>query len=80
MKYFSILAGRAGRSDDKGNVLIQKLKNLTSTGIENIDLDTFSEKEKFFSFRRSKKMDEIDYGRCNFLTSLEGSPEYIFRF
>jgi len=32
--------------------------------VENIDLDTYSEKEKFFSFRRSRKLGENDYGRC----------------
>ena len=32
--------------------------------LENIDLDTFEEKEKFFSFRRSIKLEEKDYGRC----------------
>ena len=32
--------------------------------IENIELDTYAEKENFFSFRRSKKLGEKDYGRC----------------
>ena len=32
--------------------------------IENIDLDTYAEKENFFSFRRSTKLKEKDYGRC----------------
>ena len=32
--------------------------------IENIDFDTFSESKKFFSFRRSKQVGEVDYGRC----------------
>jgi len=32
--------------------------------IENIDLDTYEEKENFFSFRRSRKLGEKDYGRC----------------
>ena len=32
--------------------------------IENVDLNTFVEKEKFFSFRRSRKLKEKDYGRC----------------
>ena len=32
--------------------------------VENIDLDTFTEKENFFSFRRSRKLGEKDYGRC----------------
>ena len=32
--------------------------------VENIDLDTYAEKENFFSFRRSVKLKEKDYGRC----------------
>ena len=32
--------------------------------LENIDLDTYAEKENFFSFRRSVKLKEKDYGRC----------------
>jgi polyphenol oxidase len=32
--------------------------------VENIDLDTYEEKDKFFSFRRSRKLGEKDYGRC----------------
>jgi polyphenol oxidase len=31
---------------------------------ENIDLDTYAEKRNFFSFRRSTKLKEKDYGRC----------------
>ena len=36
-----------------------KLKN-----IENLEMDTFSEKETFFSYRRSNLYKENDYGRC----------------
>ena len=32
--------------------------------VENIDLDTYAEKDNFFSFRRSRKLKEKDYGRC----------------
>ena len=32
--------------------------------IENIDMDTFSEKEFFYSYRRSQLNKEKDYGRC----------------
>jgi len=32
--------------------------------VENIELDTYAEKENFFSFRRSRKLEEKDYGRC----------------
>ena len=32
--------------------------------VENIDFDTYTYKENFFSFRRSRQMGEKDYGRC----------------
>jgi|TARA_B100001093_G_scaffold505002_1_gene561643 polyphenol oxidase len=32
--------------------------------VENVDLNTYAEKENFFSFRRSVKLKEKDYGRC----------------
>ena len=40
---------------------------LIELGIKNIDhikMDTFSNKENFFSYRRSKRHNEKDYGRC----------------
>lgn len=41
-----------------------KIKKFDIKYIENIDFDTFSQKENFFSYRRSKQMGEKDYGRC----------------
>ena len=41
-----------------------ELFNLNIKNIENIDIDTYSEKEKFFSYRRSCINKEADYGRC----------------
>jgi len=38
--------------------------------VDNIDFDTFSDKENFFSFRRSKQAGEKDYGRCISVISL----------
>ena len=32
--------------------------------VDQINKDTFSQKSNFFSYRRSKKLDEKDYGRC----------------
>lgn len=32
--------------------------------IDQIDKDTFSQKSNFFSYRRSTKLDQKDYGRC----------------
>jgi YfiH family protein len=47
-----------------------KFEKLELNCIENIDFDTFSENENFFSFRRSKKIGEKDYGRCISVISL----------
>ena len=41
-----------------------KFEKLNVNYVENIDFDTFSENKNFFSFRRSKQLDEHDYGRC----------------
>ena len=41
-----------------------KIGKFNIKSIENIDLDTYEEKENFFSFRRSRKLGEKDYGRC----------------
>ena len=41
-----------------------KISKFNVDYIENIDLDTYNEKENFFSFRRSRKVGEKDYGRC----------------
>ena len=32
--------------------------------VDQIDLDTFAEKSNFFSYRRSCKLKQKDYGRC----------------
>ena len=32
--------------------------------VDGIDLDTFEESDNFFSYRRSQKLGELDYGRC----------------
>ena len=42
----------------------KEMLNLNINNIENIDLDTFSEKEFFYSYRRSTLNKEQDYGRC----------------
>ena len=41
-----------------------KISKFDVEHIENMDLDTYEEKENFFSFRRSRKVGEKDYGRC----------------
>ena len=47
-----------------------KFEKLEINHIENIDFNTFLEKKKFFSFRRSKQAGEKDYGRCISVISL----------
>ena len=42
----------------------RKLNNLNIKNIDNIELDTFQDQGNFYSYRRSKKMKEPDYGRC----------------
>ena len=41
-----------------------ELTNLNIKKIENIEMDTFSQKELFYSYRRSRLNREQDYGRC----------------
>ena len=41
-----------------------ELSNLGVKNIENINLDTFKEKNFFYSYRRSRVNGEKDYGRC----------------
>ena len=42
----------------------RKISDLNIKNIENIEMDTFSEKEFFYSYRRSLLNKEQDYGRC----------------
>ena len=42
----------------------RKISDLNIKNIENIEMDTFSEKEFFYSYRRSLLNKEKDYGRC----------------
>ena len=41
-----------------------KLKEIGVKDIDNIDMDTFQDHDNFYSYRRSKKLNELDYGRC----------------
>ena len=38
--------------------------------VDHVDYDTFKEKNKFFSYRRSQKLGQNDYGRCISIISL----------
>ena len=42
----------------------KEILNLGIKNIENIEMDTFSKKEFFYSYRRSQLNKEKDYGRC----------------
>jgi len=42
----------------------KELWNLNINNVDNIELDTFSESEFFYSYRRSGLKKEKDYGRC----------------
>ena len=42
----------------------EEISKLNIQNIENIEMDTFSEKESFYSYRRSCSNKEKDYGRC----------------
>ena len=49
---------------DLRSFINKEISNLNITNIENIEMDTFSEKEFFYSYRRSCLNNEQDYGRC----------------
>ena len=42
----------------------KEISNSGITNIENLEMDTFSQKEFFYSYRRSQLNKEKDYGRC----------------
>ena len=46
------------------NYISAKLNGLGIQNIDHIKMDTFSNEKNFFSYRRSKKDNDKDYGRC----------------
>ena len=42
----------------------KKLRLQGVSYIDNVNINTFKDKDNFFSYRRSQKLGEIDYGRC----------------
>ena len=36
----------------------------SNINVDQVDRDTFAEKSNFFSYRRSRKLKQKDYGRC----------------
>ena len=51
-------------SFDLRSFINNELSKLNIQNIDNIEMDTFSKKEYFFSYRRSCVDNEKDYGRC----------------
>ena len=49
---------------DLRSFINKELSNLNIKNIDNIEMDTFSESEFFYSYRRSSYKKEKDYGRC----------------
>ena len=49
---------------DLRDFINNEISDLNIKNIENIEMDTFSEKEFFYSHRRSYLNKEQDYGRC----------------
>ena len=49
---------------DLRDFINKELSNLNIKNIDNIEMDTFSEREFFYSYRRSRLNREQDYGRC----------------
>ena len=49
---------------DLRNFINKEISNLNIKNIENIEMDTVSNKDFFYSYRRSRINKEPDYGRC----------------
>ena len=61
---FFIISNNKKYLFDIRNYINTKLIGLGIKNIDHIKMDTFSDKENFFSYRRSKRDNEKDYGRC----------------
>ena len=57
-----------GRNDsfyfDLRGFISKKFNNNGVLQVDNINIDSFSTTEEYFSHRRAKKLGENDYGRC----------------
>ena len=62
-KFFAQVDGKKYFFDLRGFVN-KEILNLNISNIENIEMDTFSNKKYFYSYRRSTLNNEEDYGRC----------------
>ena len=61
--------GKSLRDFYGSSTLNDKLIKL-NVKIDNVYHDTFRDKSRFFSYRRSQKLGENDYGRCISIISL----------
>ena len=64
VRYFARLKKNGKYSFDLRGYINKELYNLNVKNIENLELDTFSKKDLFYSYRRSAVNKEKDYGRC----------------
>ncbi len=66
LKYEEFLKKIAGEKYifDLRGFINNEMSDLNIKNIENIKMDTFSEKEFFYSYRRTLLNKEKDYGRC----------------
>ena len=62
-EFFKKIVGNKYIFDLRG-FINHKISDLNIKNIENIEMDTFSEKKYFYSCRRSSLNKEQDYGRC----------------
>ena len=62
-EFFKKIAGEKYIFDLRG-FINNEISDSNIKNIENIEMDTFSEKEFFYSYRRSSLNNEQDYGRC----------------
>ena len=62
-KFFNKIADNKYIFDLRG-FINQKISDLNIKNIENIEMNTFTSQETFFSYRRSCLNNEKDYGRC----------------
>lgn len=44
--------------------IVSKLRYGGVINVDNVEFDTFKDNSNFFSYRRSQKLGEVDYGRC----------------
>ena len=64
MKFFLKKSSSEKYIFDLRGFINKEISNLNIKNIENIEMDTFSESEFFYSYRRSCLNKEQDYGRC----------------